>query len=355
MFKSVNHPVHAIFFSAITVCFVISANCWALPKPRLRISDYFGSPGGINYLDPDDLGNHCYRRCRGEKKGIVYTQKAGFVDIGHVREAADRTRYAVYTLGDQISDSKKRFKLKIIEPSVYYISIQYPDNWEQLDVDEREEIAREVSLRYGQYLAHQSLIWHEIITWFGYASSGIFSEQISSFSWEDPYSDVIGTSLAVEAIRRTAGDYDNQITQLLAEKLKYLKAEPASVAKEATQKIKGNWYTGDLYFFVEMKKRGFDVGFDDGQVTPWLVPGMFPDVVPQPCPAPMPNSVSEYGFEITVQLDPKASEKSAIYQTVGLNRSKDRLDIDVHFPMLLEAIREEARSKNGVDVDKPTL
>src|SRR5210317_627212 len=99
--------------------------------------------------------------------------------------------------------------------------VRYPVNWKYLDETTKRDHERDVSIRYGQYLAHKSLVWHELLTWFGYASSGLFSEQISSFSWEDPYSDVVGTWLAVEAIQN-GGSYDDQITNLLTEKVKEL-------------------------------------------------------------------------------------------------------------------------------------
>lgn len=356
MFKIVNIGCHhgRTAACALLLGLMLSGQCFGLDKPRLRISDYFGAPGGIHYLDPDDIGQHSYKKSRHEKKGMLYTQRGGFFDLGHVREAADRTRYAVYVLEGNILKSNKRFKFSMIEPSQYYVLIQYPDNWKYLDRDEQREIAREVSLLYGQYLAHQSLVWHELLTWFGYASSGLFSEQISSFSWEDPFSDVTGTWLGAEAIRN-GGSYDDQVTQLLAEKLEELKAEPASVGKKAEARIKDTWYSGGGYFFVTMKKRNFDVGFDDGYVTPWLVPGMYDDAEPLACPIPRADAVSSYGFKFIVQLDPRASEKSKIYKAANVDSMKPRLQIDIHFPVLLEYIRKEAEAKDGHAVALPTL
>jgi hypothetical protein len=334
----------------------MAAVCWgqSLSEPRLRVSDYFGAPGGIDYLNPYDLGPHRYHKSRDEKVGMVYTQKAGFFDIGHVREAADRTRYAVDVLYHHLMRSNRRFKFRMIEPSEYTVTVRYPVNWNQLDATAKQDIARTISIGYGQYLAHQSLVWHELLTWFGYASSGIFSEHISSFSWEDPYSDVVGTWLAAEAIRR-GGDYDDQITRLLTEKLRELKAEPASMGKKAEDLIKGTWYSGGGYFFVKMQKRNFDVGYDDGQITPWLVPGLYPGATPQPCPVPDTRCLDDYDFQIDVQLDPNAAEKSKIYTALGLDANHDHMRLDVHFPELLEFIKSQAQAADGMDVDKPTL
>ena len=269
----------------VVLAYILAAAtmCFAIPEPRLRVSDFFGAPTGVNYLNPYDLGEHSYGPSLSEKVGMVYTQKGGFFDIGHVRESADRTRYAIHVVYHHLSRSSRRFKIKIIEQSEYYITVRYPVNWKYLNDTAKQEIIRDVSIRYGQYLGHQSLVWHELVTWFGYASSGLFSEQISSFSWEDPYSDVVGTWLGAEAVRN-GGSYDEQITQLLTEKLKELKAQPASIGKKAEATIKDKWYTGGGYFFVTMKKRNFDIGLDDGEITPWLVPGICPDAKPLPLP-----------------------------------------------------------------------
>lgn len=285
---------------------------------------------------------------------MIYTRNAGFLDLGHVREAADRTRYVIDELNQNLLKSRKSFRFKVVEPTYFYLKVIYPDNWEDLDKAEQEEIAQELSIQFGQYLGHETLVWHELLTWFGYASSGFFSEQISSFSWEDPFSDLTGTWLAAEAIRR-GGDYDEEITRLLNEKINELQGQPADIGEKAEERIKGKWYTGNNYFFVDMKKRCFDVGYDDGFLTPWLVPGMFEDAEPMPCPVPDTRCFEEYGFQIVVELDPRVSEKGKIFHALGLDSKTKRLRLDVHFPQLLEYIKKEAIKEHGEDVDKPTL
>ncbi|MHC4553587.1 MAG: DUF4056 domain-containing protein [Planctomycetota bacterium] len=343
------------FVRLILICWLGAAStCLALPEPRLRFSDFFGAPGGVDYLNPDDLGQHCYRRCKKEKLGMVYTSKGGFLDIGHVREGADRTRYLIEMVYQNLLQSSTSFQFDVIEPSQYEVVVTYPDDWEDRSESEQAEIAREVSIQYGQYLGHQTLIWHELLTWFGYASTGLFPEHISSFSWEDTFSDVIGTCLAVEAIR-SGGDYDEEMTRLLSEKVAQLQGEPSEVGEEAEDLIKNKWYTGGEYFFVNMKKRNFDVGYEDGTVTPWLVPDLFSEAEPLPCPVPTADCLSEYGFNMTVQLDPKAWEKYKIYKALGLDVWNDKMQLDVHFPQLLDYIKQQAKEKHGQDVDKPTL
>jgi hypothetical protein len=42
----------------------------------------------------------------------------------------------------------------------------------------------------------------------------------------------------------------------------------------ASEKVRGEWYAGEVVYMVNMKKRNFDIGLDDGYVTPTLVPGL---------------------------------------------------------------------------------
>jgi hypothetical protein len=167
------------------------------------------------------------------------------------------------------------FSFRTIEPSKYIVTINYPDNWTQLS--EKETIAKDTSIRLGQYFAYMTTLWHEIITWHGYKTTWIFSEYISSFSWEDLYSDLLGTHLAARALRDEQHSYNDAMTIAIDEELQKLDAQPPRVAISATRKVEGKWYAGGLYFFVTMRKRNFDTGLDDGSLTPWLVPGICSD------------------------------------------------------------------------------
>ena len=80
----------------------IVANAVGIGTPRLRPSPYFGSVSGINYADVKDLGRHNYDSFFGEKNPLIYTAKAGYIDIGHLRESADRARYLFEICNDHI-------------------------------------------------------------------------------------------------------------------------------------------------------------------------------------------------------------------------------------------------------------
>ncbi|MCK4998063.1 MAG: DUF4056 domain-containing protein [Anaerohalosphaera sp.] len=327
----------------------------ANPKPRLR-GAYFGAPNGIAFPAPDKMGSH--QRSGNfltEKNGMVYTCNAGFIDIGHLREAADRTAYISKVVFDDLMEQKQEVTLQMIEPSRFVLTIRYPDNWETLSPEDKKNIAEDLSINLGQYLAQTTTIWHEIITWFGYSTLGIFPEYISSFSWEDTYSDLLGTCLAVEALKDTDHTFDEAMTALIDQEFKRLNVQPSSVAKQAVKAVKGDWYTGLFYFDVRMKKRNFDVGLDDGLLTPWLVPGICDESQPTPCPAPNLDFLEDSGFEVDLEIQPRVFEARKIYSIIYENGKGKNVRPAQHFPVIMKFIIEDAIERFGPEVDQPIL
>jgi hypothetical protein len=311
---------------------------------RMRFGAYFGSPFGMPFPSPDKLGHHNSHSGIGENNGMVYTCKGGFIDIGHVREAADRTAYIAEIAQENLAEGKKQFSFRVIEPSRYWIKVSYPENWNTLSQPEKDRTVKEVSILMGQYLAHRSLVWHEIMTWYGFSIAGIFPETISSFSCEDPYSDVLGTHLGVEALRDNGHRYNEAMTRLLDEALKELDVQPASVAHRARDKVRGQWYTGGFYFFVNMKKHNFDAGLDDGLISPMLVSGMCPNAEALPWPVPRLESIARYGFGMHVEIEPLIWQKDKIWHSIGLARNVSRVDPEVYFPAMVDAIKKSDRT-----------
>lgn len=309
---------------------------------KMRIGSYFGQPFGMDYTDPENLGQH-HSRGGKEINGLVYTCKGGFIDVGHVREAADRTAYAKGIVCKNLLDHNKIFSLNIIEPSTYYLTISYPPDWDKFSEKEKKKIANEVSIDIGQYVAQMSMIWHEIITWYGFSTTGVFSEKISSFSWEDPYSDLMGTYLGAWAMRDDKTDYDEAVAKLLDKELKELDAQRPEMCRDAVKQIKGQWYSGGSYFSVHMYKRSFDVGYNNGYITPVRVPGICNECKPKLYPKPSLGSLDIYGFGLMVEMEPKIGEKAKIYSEINLDGS-ERIRPPLHFSMIIEQISKEHKA-----------
>jgi len=64
-----------------------------------------------------------------------------------------------------------------------------------------------------------------MITWYGYKSTGFFSEYISAFSCEDIYSDIVGVNLAVKALKDETCSFDDAMTMLIDKELQELKCQ----------------------------------------------------------------------------------------------------------------------------------
>jgi hypothetical protein len=319
---------------------LVLSGCQGPGEPRLRFGAFWGSPIGMEFPEPGHLGNHSYGLTLHETNGMVYTCKGGFIDLAHVRESADRTAYLQKVTYQNLIRGERKFSFRIIEPSRYQITLSYPKYWKDYSKQKREAIAKDASIHLGQYLAHTSLIWHEIVTWYGFATVGIFPDTISSFSWEDTYSDILGIRLAALALRDDRRPYDEAMTDLLRQALNELDAQPARIARKAAKRIEGQWFTGGFYFLVDMKKRNFDVGLDDDFITPWLVPGMCPDAEPRSYPVPDVELLYAYGFDIDVEIEPRVAEKGKIYHSIDLARDK-RIRPQVDFPKIMAMIEKQ--------------
>src|SRR5215831_6786687 len=213
-----------------------------VPEPRkLRPCCIFGNDVGaevgsvpvpgyeIRYtLDLGHLGTHQFNKGtvafepRGGKRilsdevsGILYTCRGGFIDIAHVRDNADRTLFLaaqvgrLATTGGTINvtgdGAKHRIILKPLDPQLA-----------------RKFGLREVVVSLAEWLNIQAGIWHEIATWYGWASTP-FSERPSAFSPEDLYSNLVGMKITGTILRRhAAGDeleYNRAVTAALMDTL----------------------------------------------------------------------------------------------------------------------------------------
>jgi hypothetical protein len=330
---------------------MMTAGCHSNCTAKVRSGEYFGSLIKMNFVSADNLGKHKSKNGLPEKNGMVYTSRGGFIDIGHLREAADRTKYISELSFENMMKGQTQFSFRVLEPARYFVSIQYPQNWDNLQ--EKEKIAKDVSIEIGQYCAQTTTIWHEMVTWFGYKSSGFFSEYLSAFSWEDPYSDLLGVTLAARALKSNENNYDDAMTSLIPQQLHGLGAQPPAVGKQALNRIRGQWFKGAHYFFVTMNKRNFDIGLDDGFITPWLVPGICQDCEPLPKPVPNLDLLFEYGFSFKLEVEPHEYERGKILAIVSPDAQNGRFQPAVDYPVIMEYIKNEAIAKSGPEVDVP--
>ena len=329
----------------------------AKTPPRIRGGYYASSTVGTNFLDPEHLGAHGYRHSWSEKNGIVYTCKAGHIDISHLRKSADWTAFFIAKTFEHLKKNETEFSFKLKECSRYFVQLTYPEYWKYLLQKEKEHIAHDISIRLGQYFAYTAITWHEILTWFGFKAIGLYPEFPSAFSWEDTFSNLLGTHIAVLALQDVEHPYNEAVTLAIDRELEKLNVQPKHTAIRAAEKVRGLWFSGDFLFLVDIKRRNFDIGLDDGFVTPWIVPslGECEGAEAQPYPVPNPDLLSEYGFSMKFEVEPREWEKDKILKITYQDRKerKKRLEPAIHLAPIMDYIKEDAVKKYGLDVGIP--
>ena len=325
-------------------------------QPRVRFGCYPTSTLGTVYLN-EDLGPHGYQYGYLEKNGVVYTCRAGHIDIIHLRIAADWTAYLIAKAYNNIMENDPYFSFGLaVDRSTNHVNISFPDSWREMPEEERAAIAHEVATAMGPYLAFTMTTWHEILTWFGFKCIGFATEFPSAFSWEDSFSNLLGTILATRALEDTTRPYDQALAAALDEEMQELEIQPARVARRVSQEVKGDWFTGSILFFVDIKKRNFDIGLDDGEVTPTMLActdQCQENVQPVSYPIPTLDVLEKHGFSLDLQIEPHEWERDKILDVVypDPEQKKRRVDPTMHFARIMDHVKKDAIRRYGQNVD----
>jgi len=94
--------------------------------------------------DPLHLGTHSYPIVprfslphSEQYRGTIYTCNAGFLDIAHMRKAADCTKHFHAKVTEALLDGQTSIQVEGEEPSHYLVSINYPPFWPHIPGEER--------------------------------------------------------------------------------------------------------------------------------------------------------------------------------------------------------------------------
>jgi hypothetical protein len=313
--------------------------------PRLRGGAYPAAILGTPWLGPK-LGAHGYYYTPAEKDGIAYTCRGGTIDVAHLRIAVDWSAYLASQTYRRLMKHEAGFSYKLaVDRSRDYVQFSYPANWDSLPETQRRAAAREIALAVGPYLTYTMVTWHEILTWFGFRCTGLPTEFPSAFSWEDSYSNVLGTVVAVQALQDTEHSYDEAVTIALDREMAKLGLQPAAVSRQASESVKGRWSAGDLMMFVTIRKRNFSTGLGNGLVTPTLVPGVpeCPEAEPLSYPAPTLDVLAQHGFTLTLEIEPHEWESGKIRRIACPGETpRKRISPPQDFPIIMTYIRAAA-------------
>ena len=301
------------------------------------------------FLDPNNLGSHSYIPNPFEKNGIVYTCDGGHIDISHVRANADDTRFLVRKIYEIIMKRKSRFSFNLaFEQSRHKVAFTYPENWSDLSEKEREQAARELSLEIGAYLAFNSTLWHEFMSWFGVRFAIIDPQFNSAFSWEDVYSNILGVKVAIEAIEDPNHGYNEAMTIAISRELKRLRVQPRRTALEITEKMRGKWFKGNR--IPAMLRRNTDIGVDDGYISPVLTPDVCEDATPRLLAAPRLDKLTSYGFTMTYKIVPVYLEANRVLRIIHPEGKGKLIEPIKDYPLIISFINQEAVEKYNYDI-----
>jgi hypothetical protein len=293
-----------------------------------------------------------------ERNALVFTCRGGFIDTAHVRDYADWTIYFASKIYDQLPSGttielpdeagKRRVVLERMHPELL-----------------RRHDPGALTMAIAQWLAFQLSIWHEIATWYGWASLPAYSEKLSAFSPEDLYSNVLGTKIAVatalERSVRSAAIYDSSVDAWLRSVVDFLGPTSKQTAIEAMRSLEGVWWNPGARIPDPgvVLRRNLSIG---ETVTPWLVPGALVSealsaLLLRECggsPSPLPLTISPT-FEGTplltlatleLRVDPEIARQPP-FHALGPSVTPD------DFPVIVSAIREQNHREFGPRADRP--
>lgn len=351
------HPVHdeevdAAFFAGLNYKGLADVPEPKSLRPCCILGNDIGAEVGsipvpgyeIRYtLDIDTLGTHQFNKGvltlepRGETRlfsdevsGILYTCRGGFIDLAHVRDNADRTLFLasqverIAATGGTIpltgEGAKRRVVVKPFDPRLV-----------------RAHGLREVSVSLAEWVNFQAGIWHEITTWYGWASTP-FSERPSAFSPEDLYSNLVGQKIAGTIIRRHAAasevEYNLAVTAGIRDVLTKLGPLPQAASRRAFEYIDGIWWdsTKRVPDNQIVRHRNFVIG---PKLYPWKLgdAGHF---------ATLPAARKHYDQHCQGDLKP-----------LGLSAPERLGDVPFRQMATVEIEPDEALVKNGFPFPRP--
>ncbi|MBN2136499.1 MAG: DUF4056 domain-containing protein [Sedimentisphaerales bacterium] len=311
--------------------------CGKKHRPIFRVGSCFGSITKVNFHDLTDLGRHKTT----EHNGMVGTCRGGFIDLGHVRNAADVTRWLATDLEEAIMKGKTEFSFKLTDPSRHFFDITYPDNWRDMPESEKRKIARDIAIDAGAYGAYLGTAWHEIITYLGWKPAMI-PVFISALAPEDNYSNLLGAVVGNLALRDTENSYNQAVTIAMRKEFEKLDIQPKEDVKEASKNIYAVWYIGEGYFTARTLRRHLDIGTGDNKVEGWPIPGLCENA--DSYAYRLPNlDFTKHGFSVEYSIKPTIKKRVAL----ALGEQTERIRPDLHFPKIMDYIRKDVLERFG--------
>lgn len=179
----------------------------------------------------DDLGEHHYMGDKSEGTGTIYTNKGGFIDLGHVRDQIDWTRYLYTTV------LNSRGKGEVILP------LRKEAGRKTLYLNVPAQFSTSDCILLAGKITYDLSLWHEISTWFGASTVPLLTEKFSSFSVEDVYSNLMGVHVGMKTLHSKL-PFNRAATLTIASTLDSLDVvKTAKETYDAYDAVHNKWYT----------------------------------------------------------------------------------------------------------------
>ena len=321
-----------------------------------RVCCALGAHGSIDF---PDVGVHRYRRGHpgaglleregenGGRHGFIYTRHGGFIDLGHARDNIDYARFFAARYYNAPSTGRTG-ALSFVFNEGADIHLEIPPR--------SGRPAPELAAAMGARLAYERALWHEIVSFFA-TPNPVLDERFSSFAPEDLFSNAVGVLAGYQAILTPDVPFDRAAEQALHRIIARLGPVHRKEETDAViALVKGHWWTAGAP--PPAKRRNFDAF---SPVRPWLVTDIVidgketeGDALRASLARPKPASILIPAEHAGRPLDSLAhfefknlpSGLAALVPSLPIIRSSD-------LPTVVDAVRAEARSIHGNDVDLP--
>lgn len=207
-----------------------------------------------------------------EQNGLLYTCRAGFVDIAHIRDYADLTFYIALRIARALPQGAT---LELAGDGALRRVTIAPIS-EQVVAEHGRFV---VAAALAEQAAYQLSLWHEIGSFYGVEAVPGFSERVSAFSPEDLYSNVlgikIGAALVDGQIPPSRDAYNSMVDSWIQAVLEHLVATPLGFSRDVMRSLDGVWWDSKkiLPDTLLVTRRYMDIV---PPIEPWRIEDVFP-------------------------------------------------------------------------------
>ncbi len=199
---------------------------------------------------------YAYAMTGGGKNGFVYTGSGGFIDLGHVRDCADFTRFFALQCHSCASTvATDRIGTEGGDVSL----VRQPCTPTHSTV---------VAALAGAKLAYDQATWHEIVTYFPGLGKVKKDQKFSSFSPEDNFSNALGVLIGYRAFITPGRTFNETVDIELVKALQFLKAASKETTAKAMEYVEDFWWTDPVNEFPKAIRRNLNAV---SPIRPWLV------------------------------------------------------------------------------------